>query len=53
MDQWSIATKELVKLLEQDKLFYKECEKYGLKKAPEALRDVLSGKNFGKQLIRI
>lgn len=53
MDQWSNATKELVKLIEQRKIYYKECKKPGLKKAPEALRDVLSGKNFGKQLIRI
>ena len=53
MDQWSNATNELVKLLEQQKIRYRECHKHGLVKAPEALRDVLSGKNFGKQLIRI
>ena len=46
MDQWLNATNELVKLLEQQKIRLGECHKHGLVKAPEALRDVLSGKNL-------
>ena len=53
MDEWDNCTNELVKLLEDKKILYKECVKDGIENAPEALRDVLSGKNFGKQLIRI
>ena len=53
MDEWDNCTNELVKLLEDKKILYRECVKDGIENAPEALRDVLSGKNFGKQLIRI
>ena len=53
MDEWDNCTNELVKLLEDKKILYRESIKDGIENAPEALRDVLSGKNFGKQLIRI
>jgi NADPH-dependent curcumin reductase CurA len=33
-------------------LKYKETITEGFENAPQALRDVLSGKNFGKQLIK-
>jgi hypothetical protein len=53
MDQWEHATKEISKLILDDKLQYKETITKGFENAPQALRDVLTGKNFGKQLIEI
>ena len=38
--------------MEDGQLSYKETITEGFEKAPQALRDVLSGKNFGKQLIK-
>ena len=35
------------------KIKYKETVLEGIEKAPQGLRDVLSGKNFGKQLIKV
>jgi hypothetical protein len=40
-------------LISEEKLFYKETITKGFENAPQALRDVLTGKNFGKQLIEI
>ena len=36
-----------------DKIKYKETITKGFENAPQGLRDVLTGKNFGKQLIEI
>jgi len=52
-DQWEVATKELLELVNENKIFYRETITDGFKNAPQALRDVLSGKNFGKQIIKI
>ena len=53
MSEWGKATNEISKLILEEKLFYKETITKGFQNAPQALRDVLTGKNFGKQLIEI
>lgn len=53
MDQWEKATKDLSKLVEDNQIKYKETITKGFTNAPQALRDVLTGKNFGKQIIQI
>ena len=53
LNEWEQATKEITNLIEADKIFYKETITQGIENAPQALRDVLTGKNFGKQLIEI
>jgi NADPH-dependent curcumin reductase CurA len=52
-NQWEAATKELLDLVNQNKIFYRETITDGFENAPQALRDVLSGKNFGKQIVKI
>ena len=53
MNEWEIATKEILKLVQQDKIRFRETITKGFENAPQALRDVLTGKNFGKQIIEI
>ena len=53
MNEWEYATKEILKLVQEDKIKFKETITKGFENAPQALRDVLSGKNFGKQIIDI
>ena len=53
MDQWEKATDDLSKLVEENQIKYKETITKGCTNAPQALRDVLTGKNFGKQIIQI
>ena len=53
MSEWEEATKELSSLVSQGKILYRETITQGFENAPEALRNVLTGKNFGKQLIEI
>lgn len=53
MHEWDDVTKELSKLVLEDKIRFKETIIEGFENAPQGLRDVLSGKNFGKQLIKI
>jgi len=53
MDEWDAVTSELSQLVLEDKLRFKETITEGFENAPQGLRDVLSGKNFGKQLIKI
>jgi len=50
--QFESATKTLLNYMEDGQLSYKETITEGFENAPQALRDVLSGKNFGKQLIK-
>jgi len=50
---WKPALKELLALHAQGKLRYRESIAEGLPAAPRALLDVLAGRNFGKQLVRI
>ena len=53
MDEWDKATSNLSKEIHEGRIKYKETITEGFENAPQALRDVLSGKNFGKQLIKI
>ncbi len=53
MNEWEMATKEILKLVSEDKMRYRETITNGIENAPQALRDVLTGKNFGKQIIEI
>ena len=53
MNEWEIATNEILNLVKQDKIRFKETITKGFENAPQALRDVLTGKNFGKQIIEI
>jgi len=52
-DDWANATKELAGWIREGKINYRETVTDGLENAPQALRDVLSGQNFGKQLIKV
>ena len=52
-NEWEAATKEILDLVKQDKMRYKETITKGFENSPQALRDVLTGKNFGKQIIEI
>ena len=52
-EEWPQATKELSKWIQEGKIKYKETISEGIESAPQALRDVLSGKNFGKQVVRV
>ena len=53
MDEWANATQEILEMVSNEKIVFKETITKGFEKAPQALRDVLSGKNFGKQVIEI
>ena len=53
MSEWEEATKELSSLVSEGKILYRETITQGFENAPKALRNVLTGKNFGKQLIEI
>ena len=44
--------KEILKLVSEDKMRYRDYYKR-IWRTPQALRDVLTGKNFGKQIIEI
>ena len=53
MDEWEKVTKELSSLVENKKINYRETITKGFENSPQALRNVLTGKNFGKQIIEI
>ena len=53
MNEWEKATKEILELVENEKMKYRETITKGFENAPQALRDVLTGKNFGKQIIEV
>ena len=52
-NEWKDATEELSTWIEEGKIKYRETITDGIENAPQALRDVLSGKNFGKQVVKI
>ena len=52
-NEWEAATSEILNYVKEDKIRYKETITNGFENAPQALRDVLTGKNFGKQIIEI
>ena len=51
-DEWEAATKEILQLVKEDKVRYRETITKGFENAPQALRDVLTGKNFGSKLLK-
>ena len=53
MHEWDKATKILSEYVGNNEIKYKETITEGFENAPQALRDVLTGKNFGKQIIKI
>ena len=53
MNEWENATSTLLKYILNNDIKYKETITKGFENAPQALRDVLTGKNFGKQLIEV
>ena len=53
MNEFEKTTHILMKHVEDGSIKYRETILNGLENAPDALNDVLSGKNFGKQLIKI
>ena len=53
MNEWEKATQEILKLVSEGKMRYRETISNGFENAPQALRDVLTGRNFGKQIIEI
>ena len=52
-NEWADVTAELSTLVADGKLKYRETITEGFENAPQGLRDVLTGKNFGKQIIKI
>jgi len=52
-DEWEMATKKILNLISERKIIFKETITNGFENTPQALRDVLTGKNFGKQIIEI
>ena len=53
MDLWRPALKELSELVHEGKLKYRESIAIGLENAPKAFIGLLSGQNFGKQLVKV
>ena len=52
-DEWANVTAELSTLVQDGRLIYRETITEGFENAPQGLRDVLTGKNFGKQIIKV
>ena len=53
IDEFEKVTEELSSMVLNKKILYRETVTKGFENAPQALRDVLTGKNFGKQVIEI
>lgn len=53
INRWPQAVNDLSQWLREDKIKYRETVVDGLENAPRAFIDLLRGKNFGKQLIRL
>ena len=53
IDEFEKVTEELSSMVLNKKILYRETVTHGFENAPQALRDVLTGKNFGKQVIEI
>ncbi|HEY6558809.1 MAG TPA: NADP-dependent oxidoreductase [Polyangiaceae bacterium] len=52
-EEYSAAAAELARRVKEGKLRYREDISNGLSQAPNALRSVLRGENFGKKIVRI
>jgi NADPH-dependent curcumin reductase CurA len=53
MERWPEATAQLCEWIAAGRLRYREAIGTGLEHAPQCLRDVLHGRNFGKQLVKV
>jgi NADPH-dependent curcumin reductase CurA len=53
MELWPQGLTELGQLVASGKLSYRETIADGLAAAPEAFIDMLRGRNFGKQLVKL
>jgi NADPH-dependent curcumin reductase len=53
MEYWPEALKELGGLVATGKLKFRESISQGIESAPEAFLGLLSGKNFGKQIVKL
>ena len=53
MNEFEKTTSILHEHVKSGNIKYRETITQGFENAPQALRDVLSGKNFGKQIIKI
>jgi NADPH-dependent curcumin reductase CurA len=53
MSDWRQAQAELIGLASSGKLKWRETIAEGIENAPSALLDVLQGRNFGKQLVKL
>jgi NADPH-dependent curcumin reductase len=53
MEHWPEALKELGGLVATGKLKYRESIAQGIESAPDAFLGLLSGKNFGKQIVKL
>jgi hypothetical protein len=52
-EEWLDASRVLAGWIDEGRLRYRETVAVGLECAPEAFRDLLAGRNFGKQLVRV
>jgi len=52
-DEWLDASRTLAGWIADGTLCYRESVAEGLERAPEAFRDLLAGRNFGKQIVRV
>ncbi len=53
LSRWPAALKDISQWLSEGKIKYKESITEGIENAPAAFIGLLSGKNFGKQLVRL
>lgn len=53
MAHWPGAFEELARWIREGKIRYRESIANGLRNAPAAFKGLLTGKNFGKQLVRV
>ncbi len=53
MDYWPGAFADISRWIHEGKVRYKEAVSSGLRSAPSAFQGLLSGKNFGKQLVQV
>lgn len=53
LNRWPAALKDLARWVREGRIKYRESVAQGLENAPEAFIGLLSGKNFGKQLVKL
>lgn len=53
VEGWPEATRQLIQWIKEGKIKYRESIIDGIENATEGLKGLLSGDNFGKQLVRV